>query len=156
LERLGYIQADRQQRVTMQIEANAKHEVIEKFSRRSLWVALVIMTLLGLFAFWTLVGASGSRLAAALLPIAICVAVAALGKAPGTTRAQQAVQQDELRQRSLGLAQRDALIAVLAAQPLCAYATVQLALPSPSALMACATVTIGAIALLTSLLWRDR
>lgn len=140
----------------MQIEANAEHEVIEKFSRRSLWTALVIMTLLGLFAFWTLIGANGSRLVAALLPIAICVAVAALAKAPGKTRAQRAVQQDELRQMSLGLAQRDALIAVLAAQPLCAYATVQLAMPSPSALMACATVTTGAIALLTSLLWRDR
>jgi len=39
---------------------------------------------------------------------------------------------------------------------LCAYAIMRVAMPSATALMACATVTLGAVVLLVSLLWRDR
>jgi flagellar basal body-associated protein FliL len=140
----------------MQIEARNENEAMQRFSRRSLWMALTLMGLLACFALSTFVDASMSRLAGALLPIAVVMAIVVLGRRPGSKQARQAVQQDELRQQSMGLAQRDALIAVLVAQPLFAVAAVEFPQPSPTALMACMTVLIGAIVLITSLLCRDR
>ena len=140
----------------MAVPTDIQHEVVERFSRRSLWVALVIMLLLGGFAFATLVASDMPAWTGALVSMAIALAVVVLGRSPNFPPAHRAVQQDELRQRSLALAQRDALIAVLVAQPLCAYAIAQAAIPAAAALMACATVTLGAVVLLASLLWRDR
>ena len=137
-------------------QADAEHEVVERFSRRSLWLALTIMLLLGGFAFATLVESGAAEWAGILLPLAIFAAIIALGKAPGSPRAQQAVQQDELHRQSVALAQRDALIAVLVAQPLFAAVTTQVSLPSATALMACATLTLGSVVLLASILLRDR
>ena len=140
----------------MSTDAHAEHAVVERFSRRSLWVALLLLLLLGGFAFLSLAGTRVTSLAGALLSIAMSAAVVALGKRPGSPRAQRAVQEDELHQRSIGLAQRDALLAVLVAQPVGAYVTAQFELPWAAAWMACATVLAGAIVLLASLLWRDR
>ena len=140
----------------MSSHADAEEEVVERFSRRSLWVGLIIMLLLGGFAFATLSGVDVPGWAGAALTIAISAAVVALGKTPGSPSAQRVLQQDELHRQSVGLAQRDALIAVLVAQPLCAVATSRMAMPSATALMACATVTLGSIVLLASLLLRDR
>ena len=88
--------------------------------------------------------------------MAISAAVVVLGRAPAFPRAQRALEQDELHRQSVARAQRDALIAVLIAQPLFAYASAQVPQPSATAWMACATVTLGAIVLLASVLWRDR
>ena len=140
----------------MSIQSHAEQETVERFSRRSLWVALIIVLLLGAFAFATLAGAGLPGWTGALLTIAISVAVVALGKMPGSPKAQRASQQDELHRQSVAMAQRDALIAVLVAQPLCAYVTTQASLPSAPALMACATLTLGSVVLLASILLRDR
>ncbi len=140
----------------MSNQADADQETVERFSRRSLWVALIIMLLLGAFGFATLAGAGVPGWTGALVAIAISAAVVALGRMPGSPKAQRALQQDELHRQSVGLAQRDALIAVLVAQPLCAYATTQLPLASAASLMACATVTLASVVLVASLLLRDR
>lgn len=140
----------------MAFPTDVEHEVVERFSRRSLWVALVIMLLFGGFAFATLAASDIPAWTGALVSMAIALAVVVVGRSPNFPRAHRVVQQDELRQQSLALAQRDALIAVLVAQPLCAYAIAQVAIPAAAALMACATVTLGAAVLLASLLWRDR
>ena len=140
----------------MSIQADTEREAVERFSRRSLWVGLIIMLLLGGFAFATLSGTDMPGWAGAALTIAISVAVVALGKTPGSPSARRTLQQDELHQQSVGLAQRDALIAVLVAQPLCAVATTHISVSSATALMACATVTLGSVVLLASLLLRDR
>lgn len=140
----------------MAIPADAEQEVVERFSRGSLWVALVIMLLLGGFAFATLAASEMPAWTGALVSMGIALAVIVLGRSPNLPRAQRAVQQDELHRQSLALAQRDALIAVLVAQPLCAYAIARVPMPAAAALMACATVTLGAVVLLASLLWRDR
>ena len=140
----------------MSLQANVEQESVERFSRRSLWVALIILLLLGAFAFATLADAGLPGWTGALVSIAISVAVVALGRRPGSARAQRVSQEDELHAQSLGLAQRDALIAALVAQPLCAYATTQLTGIPPASLMACATVTLAAIVLIASLLLRDR
>ena len=141
----------------MSTHANTDQETVERFSRRSLWVALIIMLLLGAFAFATLAGTGVPGWTGGLVAIAISAAVVALGKMPGSPKAQRALQQDELHRQSVALAQRDALIAVLVAQPLYAYATTQVPSSSSAApLMACATVTLGSVVLIASLLLRDR
>ncbi len=140
----------------MAVPADTEHDVVERFSRRSLWAALAIMLVLGGFAVATLAETNLPAWTGALVSMAIALAVIVLGRSPDFPRAQRAVQQDELHRQSLALAQRDALIAVLVAQPLCAYAIAQAAVPASTALMACATVTLGAVVLLASLLWRDR
>lgn len=61
----------------MQIEAHGNQELVEQFSRRSLGAALVVMMLLGLFAFSVLTGMSPPPSLAALLAIAIAVVVLA-------------------------------------------------------------------------------
>ena len=140
----------------MSNQADADQETVERFSRRSLWVALIIMLLLGAFAFATLAGTGVPGWTGGLVAIAISAAVVALGKMPGSPKAQRALQQDELHRQSVALAQRDALIAVLVAQPLYAYATTQVPSSSAAPLMACATVTLGSVVLIASLLLRDR
>lgn len=140
----------------MSNQADADQETVERFSRRSLWVALIIMLLLGAFAFATLAGTGVPGWSGGLVAIAISAAVVALGKMPGSPKAQRALQQDELHRQSVALAQRDALIAVLVAQPLYAYATTQVPSSSAAPLMACATVTLGSVVLIASLLLRDR
>ena len=140
----------------MSLQANAEQETVERFSRRSLWVALIILLLLGAFAFATLAGAGLPGWTGALVSVAISAAVVALGRRPGSAQAHRVSQEDELHARSVALAQRDALVAVLVAQPACAYATTQLAGLPPASLMACVTVTLGAIVLIASLLLRDR
>ena len=140
----------------MSTHANTDQETVERFSRRSLWVALIIMLLLGTFAFATLAGTGVPGWTGGLVAIAISAAVVALGKMPGSPKVQRALQQDELHRQSVALAQRDALIAVLVAQPLYAYATTQVPSSSAAPLMACATVTLGSVVLIASLLLRDR
>ena len=140
----------------MSIQTHAEHDVVERFSRRSLWVGLTIILLLGGFAFATLSGTDVPGWAGAALTIAISAAVVALGKMPGSPKAQRALQQDELHRQSVAMAQRDALVAVLVAQPVCAYLATQVSVPSATALMACATLTLGSVVLLASILLRDR
>ena len=140
----------------MSIRADAEQESVERFSRRSLWAALIIMLLLGAFGLATLSGAGVPGWTGGLLAIAISAVVIALGRMPGSPKTQRALQEDELHRQSVALAQRDALIAVLVAQPVCAYATTQLPTSPAAPLMACATVTLSAVVLVASLLLRDR
>ena len=140
----------------MSVQAHSEQETIERFSRRSLWAALTILLLLGAFAFAMLAGAGLPGWTGALVSVAISAAVVALGRRPGSAKAQRVVHEDELHARSVALAQRDALVAVLVAQPVFALATTQLPGSSAAALMACGTVTLGAVVLLASLLLRDR
>ena len=140
----------------MSIRVHSEQEAVERFSRRSLWVALVILLLLGAFAFATLAGAGLPGWTGALVSIGISAAVVALGRRPGSAKAQRVVHEDELHARSVALAQRDALVAVLVAQPVFALATTRLSGSSAAALMACGTVTLASIVLVASLLLRDR
>jgi len=137
-------------------------EAIARHARRSLWLAIIILLTLGGFAALAIVAAStlawrdSATWAGSLVTIGILMTVAVLGKAPASRRAMASLQDDELRRQSVSRAQRDALLAVLAVQPVVALALTYFGADSPAALMACSTVVLGGVAFLGGILWRDR
>jgi hypothetical protein len=62
----------------------------------------------------------------------------------------------ELRRQSLALAYRDALVGVMALQPLLALGVTLWPIAAPAAYMACGTAVVGLATLIASLLIRDR
>jgi len=142
-------------------------ELLVKRSRRGLWIALSLMLVLGAYALVinlfpdSEAAASGGHLMA-LLPIAIIIALAVMhasrdgvsGKP--RSKAMQAVLGDELRQQSLHRAYRNALVAVLLAQPALALLVSVPTGPNPVVLMAGLTVLTGVATLLGSFLTYDR
>jgi hypothetical protein len=138
-------------------------ELMVKFSRRGLWLALALLLALGAYAvivnFYPDSGAAllANRMAL-LLPLAIVIAVAGARSSlksmggEAQARAAKAVQGDELRQHSLRLAYRNGLLAVLGAQPVLALLLDE----KPVLLMAAATAMTGVLAVLVSLLAYDR
>jgi hypothetical protein len=146
---------------------NNHSELLVKVSQRGLWIALSLMLVLGAYALViNLVPDSGAAAAGGhlmtLLPIAIIVAIAAMHSSGKRLRgeprakAMQAVLHDELRQQSLHRAYRNALVAVLLAQPALALLTWVTAVPHPMVLMASLTVLAGVATVLGSLLAYDR
>lgn len=147
----------------MSSEKSNLSESLVSYSRRSLWLALAFILVLGVSAISLAIfpGAKMTGNVAALLPMAIVLAAAGLRSRGGRLAGQhpaamKSIHDDELRQQSLHRAYRNGLLAVLVLQPLLAFALASFAAAFPLAVMAAATVTIGAVAVLASLLAYDR
>lgn len=151
----------------MQSKITSESDRLVAFSRRGLWVALALLVALGAYAVIINFDPNGDAAAMAqrmvvLLPVAIVVAVAAVGSSLKGARsdpnspAMKAVLNDELRRRSLHLAYRNGLFAVLLAQPLLALVLVYVGAAHPVPLMASGTALCGVAAVLCSLLYLDR
>jgi hypothetical protein len=151
----------------MTAEPYTESELLVKFSRRGLWVALVLLGALGAYAivinlFPDSAAAAMANLLARMLPIAIIIALAALrsslkgARTDSRTNSINALLQDELRQHSLNRAYRNALVAVLLAQPMLALVLTWTTMPYPVVLMASMTALIGACTVVCSMLAYDR
>lgn len=140
---------------------------LAKLSHRGLWIALSLILVLGAYA--VIINAFPDSQAAAmadrlamLLPLAIIIALGAMQSSlkglsiDPRSKPMQAVLNDELRQHSLNRAYRNALVAVLLAQPVLALLVTVAALRHPAVLMASLTGLAGVATLLGSLLAYDR
>jgi hypothetical protein len=138
-----------------------------RYSRRSLWLALVVVVMLGVPGAFSLgfpdseTGAFLRRFASAL-PIGIIIAVAYMRSWVNRARlnpsgsAMQAIQNDELRADSMNRAFRNAFVGVMVLQPVLAVWLTRIAMADPLAFAACVTVLSGAVLLLASILYYDR
>lgn len=135
-----------------------------RYSRKTLWFAMVTVALLGACG---LMLASGNDAAGAmatrvmkLFPIlmGVGVTVALMGRFRSAEgRAElQALISDELRQQSMARGYRNAFMAVLVLQPMLGLATEALPSANVAGLMACGTLTGGFLALIATVLWYDR
>jgi hypothetical protein len=131
-----------------------------QMSHRHLMAALAIIGALGVTAMLSLTRAGGDagKILWTVLPVMITVTAASLHRMYRRvdTRAMKAMRSDELRQASLQRAWRNGFFAVLGAQPLLALGLTWSGAAYGVALMAAATVTIGAGVALTTLQWYDR
>ena len=142
-------------------------ELLVNYSRLSLYFALVLLLALGTYAVLIHVYPDSAAAATAhrfaiLLPILIVIALASLRsqlhgvRAHPREAAMKALHSDELRAQSLSRAYRNGLIAVLLAQPVLVFVLSAAALPLPLVPMASATVLVGAVTVLCSLIFHDR
>lgn len=138
-----------------------------RYSRQGLWIALVLIVLLGaggaaMIGFPESGAAHLARSIWMLLPIVIVLALAALKSVARGARTDprgapmKAMLNDELRQHSLKRAYRNAFFAMMIVQPLLAFAPAWMALVHPTAVMACLTITAGMAVMFASLLYFDR
>lgn len=140
-------------------------ELLVQHSRRQLWTALVLVLALGtamLFqlAFPASLSNAGKTLMI-LYPDMVAIGLVSLhrskrrlaGLDPGKA---QVFQDDELRQRSLSLAWRNAFFVMLLAQPLLGLAVNWSGTPYPVALLAGASALAGVVTALASVLYYDR
>jgi hypothetical protein len=131
-----------------------------RMSHRHLMAALVIVSMLGFAAVlsFTTAGGDAAKTLWTVLPVIITVTAASLQRMYKRVepRAMKAMRNDELRQASLSRAWRNGFLAVLGLQPLLALGLVWSGTPYGIALMAAATVTIGTVTVLATLLWYDR
>jgi hypothetical protein len=137
------------------------------YSRRSLWLALVLILMIGVPGALSLgfpdtaAGALFKRLAN-MLPIGIILAVVSLRSATKRAHidtsgaAMQAVRHDELRAASINRAYRNAFMGIMVLQPVLAVWLTRIAMADPLAFSACVTVLCGAVLLLASILYYDR
>ena len=148
----------------MKTSTPSEAEILQRYSRRSLWTGLVVFLLIGVTAAFSLASpeTNAFSLLAKSLPIILVCAFAGL-RAPikGTrfkpsAREMKALQNDELRQQSLKLAYRNGFFAVLLAQPLLALAPSWIEVAHPVPLMACLTLINGVVVMIASLLHYDR
>lgn len=141
-----------------------KDEVPEQlvaYSHRMLKVALVVILMLGFTAIGLAIHAGSGWNFMPFVPIAITIVVLGLRKRGDRLAAEHPdvmkdILDDELRQQSLNRAYRNGLFAVLAVQPLLAFGLMSLPAAYPLALMAVATLTVGAAVVLGSVLVYDR
>lgn len=130
---------------------------LERYSRRSLWTVLALLLLVGAAGLSPLGSTSWMP---PLVPMAVVVAVIWLkssARSTGATpRTMKRLLDDELRRRSLNLACRDALVIVMGLQPLMALVLARWPVAVPAAFMAASTALAGVVALIASLLVRDR
>ena len=130
---------------------------LERHSRRSLWIVLVLLLVAGA-AILSPMGLPAWMMP--LVPMALLVAVVGLklsAKSAGaTSRTMERVLDDEWRRRSLNLACRDALIVVMGLQPVLALVLTRWPVDVPAAFMAASTSIAGLVSLIASLLVRDR
>jgi hypothetical protein len=122
-----------------------------RMSHRHLLAALGLLLLTGLAAML------GGVLWMAL-PVIITITAGSLYSMSKRidARSLAAVRNDELRQASLSRAWRNGFFAVLGLQPVLALGLVWSGTTDATAVMAAASVTIGAATVLASLLWYDR
>lgn len=148
-------------------QKSTEADLLVRYSRHSLWLAVAVLALLGAYAVLiNLYPDSGAAALAErmfmLLPLALVIVIALLRSSlkgvsadPGAPP-MRALLGDELRQHSLNRACRNGLFAVLFAQPLLALLVGVTYLPYPAALMACATALVGVGVVLGSMLAYDR
>jgi hypothetical protein len=140
---------------------NAAYDVLERYSRRSLWTLLFLLIAIGAGAALSLAYPAVSRLSM-LIPLMFVIAAAALrSSAKGadvnpSSPGMKAILNDELRQASMHRAFRNAFLAVLIAQPLLAFLPELVAIDRPAPLMAVVTIWIGMIVMVASVLYHDR
>lgn len=140
-------------------------EALVQHSRRSLGVALVLILAAGVKAMLGagLLGTPSSDFRA-WGTVPFIIGVTAIAMRTGATRPAKnsrdpdlrAVLDDELRQASLNKAYRNGFFAILIVQPLLMCLLPWTAVVDPAAVMASATLTVGATAVLGSLLYYDR
>ena len=151
----------------MTSESPTESELLVKFSRRGLWVALALHLILGAYAIVINVFPDSEVAALAdslarMLPIAIVIALLAMRSSLKGARtdprgaAMKAMLNDELRQHSLNRAYRNGLAAVLLTQPLLLAFLLTWTTLHPEVLMACITALVGTGAVLCSMLVYDR
>jgi hypothetical protein len=140
-------------------------DLMVQYSRRQLWVALILVIALGtgallLLAFPARTSGAGWYLMV-LYPEIIAGALLSLRRSKrqlaGVTAARvQAVVDDELRRHSLGMAWRNAFFVMLLAQPVLGLAIAGSGTPYPLALLAGASALAGVVTALASVLYYDR
>jgi hypothetical protein len=140
-------------------------DLLVEHSRRQLWVALILVVILGsgallLLAFPPKPSGAGWYLMI-LYPEIVAGALVSLrrrkGQLIGVTAARlHAVQDDELRRHSLGMAWRNGFFVMLLAQPLLGLAVTWSRTSSPVALLAGASALVGVTTALASVLSYDR
>jgi hypothetical protein len=138
-----------------------------RYSRLSLWTALVLVLLMGATAAAAIgfpaspAGAFFANLGVAY-PIMIAIAAAALktsakgARTDPSSPGMKALLNDELRTASMNYAYRNSFFSVIAVQPLLVIAPTWLAVARPVSVMACLTLTTGAVVMLASVLYYDR
>ena len=142
-------------------------DLLAKYSRHSLYLALALLLILGAYAvlihaFPDSDAAAVAHRFAILLPLAIIIALAALRSslhgvsAHPRNAAVKALRNDELRAQAVNKAYRNGLLAVVLAQPVLVLLLAAAELPFPLVPMASATVLIGVAAVVCSLIVYDR
>lgn len=140
-------------------------DLMVQYSRRQLWVALILVIALGtgallLLAFPARTSGAGWYLMV-LYPEIVVGALLSLRRSKrqlaGVTAARvQAVVDDELRRHSLGMAWRNGFFVMLLAQPVLGLAVAASGTPYPLALLAGASALAGVVTALASVLYYDR
>jgi hypothetical protein len=132
-----------------------------RMGQRQLLGVLMVVLLLGVsvvLSFGLLGNEEGSRsrIPMSVMPVLIIVIVTALGRKEMRldARTLDAMRKDELRQASLNRAYRNGFFAMLILQPPLGVALYDTSFGA--AIMAAASVTLGAVTVLASLLWQDR
>jgi hypothetical protein len=129
-----------------------------RMSHRQLLGVLMVLLLLGVSVLWSygLFGNKESTVPMSIMPVLMIVIIAAL-KREGRridARALEAMRKDELRQASQQRAYRNGFFAMLLLQPL--LGVTLYGSPAGAAIATAASVTVGAVTVLGSLLWHDR
>jgi hypothetical protein len=130
-----------------------------RMSQRQLLGVLMLVLLLGVAVLWSfglLGNGKESPGIMIVMPVLFIVAIGALQRSARRIDAQalDAMRKDELRQASLHRAYRNGFFAMLILQPLLGVALYDTS--AGAAIMAAASVTLGAVTVLASLLWQDR
>ena len=140
---------------------NSSYDVLERYSRRSLWTLLFLLIAVAAGAALSLVYPAAGKLSM-LFPLMVVIAAAALrSSAKGanvnpSSPGMKAILNDELRQASMHRAFRNAFLVVLMVQPLLAFLPELVALDRPAPLMAVVTIWVGMVAMVGSVLYYDR
>lgn len=141
-------------------------DLIVEHSRRQLWVALILVVVLGTGVLATLAfpdkaGRTGGFYVMIFFPEFVAIALASLRrnkrKLVGVSAERMhAVVDDELRRHSLGMGWRNGFFVMLLAQPLLSLAVTWSGTPHPVALLSAATALAGVTTALASVLYYDR
>ena len=142
-------------------------ETLTRFARRGLWLALLLILLLGIYAVVanafpeSRAAHYGGRLMS-LLPIAIVFAIVWLrsslrgANAHAANPPMHAVLHDELRQLSMHKAYRAAFFGMLLCQPILGFTLAWMPLPATPQIMATVTVAVGTCVFLATFLLCDQ
>ena len=139
----------------------SSYDVLERYSRRSLWTVLLLVTVIGAVALLTYLYPRAWGLSV-VVPVVTAIAAGALRtSAKGadvdpSSPGMKAIINDELRQASMHRAFRNAFLAVLAVQPLLAFAPELVAIAHPAPMMAIFTIWFGMVVMIASVLYYDR
>ena len=139
-------------------------EILQRYSRRSLWIGMLLVLLIGAAASPSLAFPNTEvfRYLATWLPIfTVCALFGLKRSAKGlratpSAHAMKELMNDELRQQSLKLAYRNGFFAVLLVQPLLALAPMSIEVAYPAPFTACLTIITGVVVAIASLLYFDR